>query len=141
MYKIRFDSQPSQLAPDMEHDSIQFTKEEYDRFPVLPFDTFDEKCEFSPVIFCEQIRHPEKEFLAVQVLNPDWKLTDEHLASPHFYWYFVCLDKDIWVAFKWWDAADWGEAYSSTVSVSEPRHGEIYRLDKKCKEICDKLYK
>ena len=74
--------------------------------------------------------------------SPEWKIDDDTLLNSRYYWYFVCLDmvKDVWIAFKEWNQADCGEAYGSTVNVSEPRHGEIYRLDEGCKAICEKLY-
>ena len=142
MYKITFDSQPSHCAPDVERDSIEFSREEYLSFPELPENIFDNNCKFEAVMFLEQVRHPKKEFLAIRIYNPEWKQNEDKLINPWFYWFLVCLDveNDVWIAFKYWDEADWAEAYGSTVSISEPRHGKLYRLNAKCKNICKVFY-
>jgi len=142
MYKIMFESQPRHDEPDVERDSIELTKEEYAKLPKLAFKTFDRDCTFTPVMFSERVRHPQIEYPAVRVYNPNWQIDDENLIHKEFYWFFVCLDieEDVWIAFKTWDEAYWCDAYGSTVGISEPRHGRIYRLDDGCKKVCKRFY-
>ena len=136
MYKIRF-----------EFNSINLTTKEYENLPELSPTVFNENCEFNKGLFVEKVRHPEESFPAIWITNDDWVLEDSSDSSGGYLddtikWVFVCLDvnADIWIAFKYYDAATVAEAYGSTVSVSFPCHGEVYRLDSKCKEIVRKFY-
>lgn len=137
MYKIRFDFQTESGIPDSESCSIVLTKEQYEALPELSVDQFDENCGFSKKPFPEQVRNPHVSFPALWASNPSWQLEqpeefERQYNNPKYSWVFVCLDseKDIWIAFKYWDAAKNEEVMSSsTVRVSTPWHGDVYRLD------------
>ena len=142
MYKVRFDFQYRDGYPDEEHDSIVLTDETYAALPVLSYDeTFDAACVFLNVPFAEQVRHIQKVFPGICVMNNKWHHEDETLVNRAIVWRFVCLDKakEMWIAFKYWDATPISEAYGSTVNVKFPCHGEVYRLDEKCMAVVDKL--
>lgn len=137
MYKIRFDFQTESGIPDSESCSIVLTKEQYAALPELSIDQFDENCGFSQQDFYEQVRHPNVSFPALWASNPAWQLEqpeefERQYSNPKYKWVFVCLDatEDIWIAFKYWDAATNEEVMSSsTVGVASPWHGDVYRLD------------
>ena len=142
MYKLRFDFQYRHDCPDEEVNSIVLTDETYAALPVLNFEeTFDDESVFQYVPFAEQVRHVAKAFPAICVMNNKWRMEDDSYLDREVRWHFVCLDKakGIWIAFKCWDAATDAEAYGSTVKVSLPCHGEVYRLDEKCMEVVSAL--
>jgi len=144
MYKITFEDQPRHNEPDVEFDSIVLSLEQYQMLPELPPDIFNEKCEFHKGEFYEKVRNPKQSFPAIWIYNEDWKLKEEDdmYMSNIVRWVFVCLDieKDIWIAFTCYDLATWGDAYGSTVGVAYPRHGDVYCLDAKAKEIVNKYF-
>ena len=147
MYKIKFEAQPRQGTPDYESGSIILTKEQYEKLPYLSGDIFDETCQIHSVTFREPTRHSNIFFPAIRISHDEWELKDDTEDSggymdPRIFWFFVCLDKaaDIWIAFDFYDLATLEDTYTSTVGVSFPTHGDIYRLDEKCKEIVRKFY-
>ena len=147
MYKITFEAQPMQGSPDYESGSIALTKEQYENLPYLSGDIFDEDCEIHSVSFREPTRHSNRFFPAIRISNDAWELDGASALSggymdPKIFWFFVCLDEkeDIWIAFEYYDLATLEDTYTSTVSVSFPTHGDVYRLDEICKEIVRKFY-
>jgi len=119
----------------------------YQALPELSAEISNEKCEFCKGQFYEQIRHPTKSFPAVWITNDEWKLDDADKASGAYMndsikWIFVCLDinNSIWIAFKYYNLATVAESYGSTVNVSSPCHGDVYRLYSSCMEIVRKFY-
>jgi len=143
MYKIRFDCQTEAGIEDYESCSIVLTKEQYEALPEISVDKFDENCGFLQKNFQEQVRHPHASFPALWASNPNWVLEQpeefEHqYNNPKYNWVFVCLDvaEDIWIAFKYWNAATNEEVMSSSaVGVAYPWHGDVYRLDKESIQI------
>lgn len=147
MYKIRFDFQTQSGIPDSESCSIILSKEEYVALPEITVNEFDANTTFFKKEFTEQVRNPHGFFPAIWLSNPAWLLEqpeefESQYNNPEYYWVFVCLDTvdDIWIAFKYWDAATIEEVFSSTVSVSTPWHGDIYCLDKGCKKIVKQFF-
>lgn len=143
MYKITFHKQPRQGIPDTEFNSIELTKEQYLSLPELSSDIFDEKCDFEAGMFTDQVRHePENRFDALWIYNDDWKMLRAPEQSSDYLddticWVFVCIDEkeDFWIAFEFCDYATVEDAYCSTVSVTYPSHGPIYRLGEDCMAI------
>jgi len=147
MYKITFESQPRQGEPDYENGSIVLTEEDYKKLPELSIDIFNEECKFSKGNFSEQIRNPNKSFPAIWISNDAWDLGEASDLSGGYidssiYWVFVCLDvaADIWIGFQFYDLTTVEDSFTATVGVSFPSHGEVYRLDSKCKEIVRQFY-
>ena len=147
LYEIKFSYQSRDGYPDTEGDSIRLTAEQYPKLPELSAKTFDSGCIFAKREFTEQVRHPEKTFRAIWISNDQWTVepldsSSDWYVYDEFYWVFVCLDilQDIWIAFTYHDAVTADDEYCSTVSVSYPTHGEIYRLDEGCKAIVRKFY-
>lgn len=147
MFKIPFESQTRHNEIDVESGSIVLSKEDYLNLPVLSSEIFDAKTTYYRGDFFEQIRHPEKSYSAVFVKNPNWKLEPATPLSGGYMddsikWVFVCLDNndDIWIAFTICDRATFEDAYGSTVRVSYPSHGDVYRLDAKCLAIAHRFY-
>ena len=147
MYKITFEEQPRHGEPDYEGPTITLTEEQYQHLPELSADIFNEKCEFSKGLFYEQVRRPTQSFPAVWISSDEWKLDEATEGSGGYMddsikWVFVCLDidNDIWIAFEYYNLATVAEAYGSTVGVSLPCHGDLYRLDSSCKDIVLKFY-
>ena len=148
MYKITFDNQPRHDIPDEEYNSIVVTDESYKKLPKLSLTNFDDACKFSKGEFCDQIRHePEHRYPALWISNPGWKLEKSPGQSMDYiddtiYWVFVCLNvkANMWIAFQYYDAASWDDAYGSTVGVSYPRHGPVYRLTKEHMKIVRKFF-
>ena len=147
LYEIKFSAQSRHGLPDTDGDSIVLTTEQYLTLPELSIEMFDEQCEFVKRKFSEQVRHPEKSFPSIWITHPDWKVeaiedSENCYLHDNFNWIFVCIDvaEDIWIGFKYHDAVTIDDACGSTVSVSYPTHGEIYRLDEGCKELVRKFY-
>lgn len=147
MYKITFYEQPRHGEPDYETGTITLTQAEYHDLPELSASIFNEKCEFKKGQFYEQVRRPTQSFPAVWIANDEWKLDKPDKSSSGYLndsikWVFVCLDidNDIWIAFKYYNLATVTESYGSTVGVSSPCHGDLYRLDPSCKDIVNKFY-
>ena len=147
LYAINFAQQSRHGMPDVDGDSIQLTKEQYLVLPELSHEMFDEQCEFAKKKFSEQVRSPEKSFPAVWITNPEWKVdppqdSQNIYVHKEFCWVFVCIDvaENLWIAFQYHDAVTIDDACCSTVSVSNPTHGEVYRLDEGCKELVRKFY-
>ena len=140
MYKITFHNQTRHNEPDTEFGSIIVN--DLNVLPVLSGKLFDENCSFHKGWFAEKVRHPEISFPALWIHNPNWKFNESWMLDDRYSWVFVCLDeeKDVWIAFKYYDAASLGDAYGSTVSVSWPSHDTVYRLGDKCKELLNKYY-
>lgn len=148
IYEIKFSEQSRHNTYDSDSVSIRLTLEQYESLPELSIETFNSKCKFEVKLFSEQVRHPSKYFPAIWISNDDWKLTDvaeipDSYINNNIYWMFVCIDsvKDLWIAFTYYDLATVSESFASTVSVSFPSHGDVYKLDKRCKEeIVDRLF-
>lgn len=147
MYKIIFHDQPRQDMPDEEYNSIVVTDESYSELPVLDSMHFTTDCTFYKGKFSDQVRHePENTFSALWIYNDEWKLEtspgDSGFIDSKINWVFVCLNEatDMWIAFEFYDIASWGDAYGSTVGVSYPRHGTVYRLSEEHMEIVRNYY-
>lgn len=142
MYRILFENQVAQGSPDYIYDPIYLTEADYDNLPVLDYDKFfDKDCVFKMVSFREPIRHEPRRFSAIRVENDKWNSDRYELMDPRVVWYFVCLNgrKNVWIAFKYWDEATLDDTMHATVGVSFPRHGDVYRLDDKCKIVIEAL--
>lgn len=146
MYEIRFENQCRQGCEDYPGPSICLSYKDYCSLPIIDSKAvFDEDCDFKKRTFFEQVRHPSKEFKSIWVSNPNWHLPNNS-SNPYMcteiHWVFVCISeaKNAWIAFKFWDEVDAGEAYTATVGVSFPRHGELYRLDNECRKIVKNFY-
>ena len=143
MYKIRFDYQTESGIPDRESCSIVLTKEQYDALPEMSVNELGSPLTLIKEDFPEQVRNPHKFFPAIWFSNPAWQLNQPanfecQYANPEYKWVFVCLDidEDIWIAFKYWDATTNEEMMSSsTVGVTTPWHGYLYRLDEYSKHF------
>lgn len=148
LYEINFSQQSRHGLPDYAGNSIAITNEQYEKLPELSIGTVgNDKSKFYKKDFPEQVRHPEKYFPAIWISNDDWKVKplenpSDWYVHANFYWVFVCLDvtENIWIAFTYHDAVTVDDAYCSTVSVSYPTHGDLYRLDDGCKELVKRFY-
>ncbi len=137
MYKIRFECQTEAGLPDSESCSIVLTKEQYAELPTLSIKDIDSGSVFTKKDFPEQIRNPIISFPAIRITNPAWKLEqpekfEDQYANPEYEWVLLCLDlkNKIWIAFKYWNAATNADIMDySSVGVSYPWHGDVYRID------------
>ena len=138
MYKIRFDCQTEAGTEDYESCSIVLTKEQYAALPELSIKDIDSNTTFTKKVFYEQVRHPRRYFQAIWLSNPIWQLEqpktrfEEQYANPEYHWVLVCIDEseNAWIAFKYWNGISNGEKMEySSVGVSYPWHGEVYRID------------
>lgn len=141
-YKIRFLMQVRQGFEDYEYNSIYLTTEDYFKLPELSMESFPSDCEISKGEFFEPVRPPSTPYPAVFVKNDAWIRKNSDYLEKEVYWVFVCIDveRDFWIAFKYWDSADLDEAYGATVNVSFPGHGEVYRLDESCMNVVREFY-
>lgn len=141
-YRIRFFMQVRQGFMDYEGDSIYLTAREYFKLPKISVESFVGDCKFSKGEFWEPVRDPVTSFPAVFIKNDAWIREDSDYLNKEVVWVFVCIDadEDFWIAFKYWDSVDVGEAYGATVNVSFPEHGEVYRLDESCMKVVHKFY-
>ncbi len=149
MYNIKFEHQLRQGEQDYECNSIKLTEDDYNSLPILEAKKIiDNNCTFKNEEFIEPIRHQSKSFKALWISNKNWNLESESkkfnggYMDTTIYWVFVCVDEklDKWIAFKFYDLATVEDCYSSTVAVSLPTHGDIYRLDNDCMEIVRKYF-
>lgn len=141
-YRIRFEQQVRDGFLDYESGSIYLTTKEYFDLPELSAERFPTDCKISKGEFPEPVRSPYYSLPAVFIKNDKWIQKKKDVINPEFYWVFVCIDveKDFWIAFEYGDAVDVGEAYGTTVGVSFPWHGDVYRLDESCMKIVRKFY-
>ena len=148
MFKMHFEAQTRHNQPDYESGSIVLTRERYNQLPVLSAEIFkDERCTFHAGNLSEQTRHPEKKFPSINISHPDWRLEPASENSGGYLddsisWKFLCVEpnEDLWIAFELWDSTTLGDVYFSTVDVSYPGHGPLYRLDEECMEIVHRYY-
>ena len=145
LYEIRFECQTEAGIPDSESCSIYLTKEQYATLPVLSIEDIDSNSTITRKDFTDQIRNPIRSFPAIRISNPLWKLEqpekfEDQYANPEYQWVLVYVDliNDIWIAFKYWNAATNADIMSySSVGVSYPWHGDVYRIDESLKKIVD----
>lgn len=148
MFKMHFEAQTRHNSPDYEFGSIELTKEEYFKLPVLSAEIFkDEKCRFHSGDMADQVRRPENRYPAIHISHPDWKLAPASENSGGYLddsisWSFICVepDEDLWIGFESWDSTTLEDVYGSTVDVSYPGHGPTHRLGEDCMEIVHRYY-
>ena len=148
MYTIRFCDQTRQNTKDSERNSIILCEDQINSLPILSLETFTDKtklngpCQFITGTFYEKVRNPKAHFPAIWIRNDAWQLEDsDFYLDKHIRWVLICLDskKDIWIAFEYYDIATADDVYGSSVNVSFPRHGEIYRLNDACKDFAKSM--
>lgn len=149
MYKIAFDNQPRHGEPDTEGNSIILSQEKYEELPVFhgPNNFNAKDIVIKKGRFSEQIRHPQKSFPSIS-FSTNLKLNSENIIEEGGYvndsisLIFVCIDeeKDFWISFNFYDLTTIEDTYGSTVSVSFPNHGPVYRVDEETKQAMRKYF-
>ena len=131
-----------QGVPDEPGSSFTVSREKYEELPVLPENIFSKgKWVMDKANFYEVSRLFEGCFPAVRLYNEKEVLDVANIVDEQIYWYFVWVEaEEIWIAFKYWNLNTLDESFDSTVRVSIPEHGEIYRLSEEAKKIVSKYY-
>ena len=138
------------LLPQGEEDkggcSFTVSREDYKDLKVMPEMNFSddswtiEKATFKE-IYRNHLNDDSACHLAVRFFKEKELMDDEYLHDRHKYWYAVWIKKEqIWIAFEYYDLASLDDTYTSTVEVSIPVHGEIYRPNEEVCDIINLLY-
>lgn len=139
---IRLEHLLPQGEPDREGCSFTISRESYEELPVLPEKIFSsgnwviDRTDFKEVYRGSNSYRPAVKLYDEREVIPNPLLMDDQI-----YWYILWIEEEkVWVVFKYYDLASLDDTYTSTVEVSLPEHGEIYRPNEAVNQIINQHY-